>query len=105
MPTKERSHKRNGREYFPALPTGVRLPCNSEGKSNVYTPPASNKPYLIFFQAVEHISLEQQSLIVGELEPRILECVRDSNGNHVRTLSNDSQFDAVKDVHHRSFKG
>jgi len=35
-------------------------------------------------QAIEYILPEQQVAIVKELEPHVLKCVKDANGNHVR---------------------
>lgn len=35
------------------------------------------------FQAVEFVSEEQQAAIVQELEPHVMRCVMDANGNHV----------------------
>lgn len=35
------------------------------------------------FKAVEYILPEQQAIIVRELEPHVLKCVKDANGNHV----------------------
>jgi pumilio RNA-binding family len=34
-------------------------------------------------QAIEYILPEQQIAIVKELEPHVLKCVKDANGNHV----------------------
>jgi hypothetical protein len=34
-------------------------------------------------QAIEYILPEQQLAIVRELEPHVLKCVKDANGNHV----------------------
>jgi pumilio RNA-binding family len=34
-------------------------------------------------QAIEYILPEQQIAIVRELEPHVLKCVKDANGNHV----------------------
>ena len=44
--------------------------------------------YLLFSlltvqQAIEYILPEQQIAIVRELEPHVLKCVKDANGNHV----------------------
>ena len=39
---------------------------------------------LIVLQAIEYILPEQQIAIVKELEPHVLKCVKDANGNHVR---------------------
>ena len=38
---------------------------------------------LIALQAIEYILPEQQVAIVKELEPHVLKCVKDANGNHV----------------------
>jgi pumilio RNA-binding family len=38
---------------------------------------------LIALQAIEYILPEQQIAIVKELEPHLLKCVKDANGNHV----------------------
>ena len=38
---------------------------------------------LIALQAIEYILPEQQIAIVKELEPHVLKCVKDANGNHV----------------------
>jgi hypothetical protein len=38
---------------------------------------------LIALQAIEFILPEQQIAIVKELEPHVLKCVKDANGNHV----------------------
>ena len=49
--------------------------------------------FLLFFflacsfnpaQAIEYILPDQQALFVKELEPHVLKCVKDANGNHVR---------------------
>lgn len=37
-------------------------------------------------KAVDDITPEEQSLIVRELEPHVLRCVKDANGNHVSLL-------------------
>lgn len=37
-------------------------------------------------KAIEYISPEQQGMFIRELEPQILRCVKDSNGNHVRAV-------------------
>jgi pumilio RNA-binding family len=42
----------------------------------------SSRP-LIVLQAIEYILPEQQVAIVKELEPHVLKCVKDANGNHV----------------------
>lgn len=34
-------------------------------------------------QALEHVLTDQQASIVKELEPRVMDCVKDQNGNHV----------------------
>jgi pumilio RNA-binding family len=34
-------------------------------------------------QAIEYILPEQQAMFIRELEPYVLKCVKDSNGNHV----------------------
>jgi pumilio RNA-binding family len=39
--------------------------------------------FLIVLQAIEYILPEQQIAIVKELEPHVLKCVKDANGNHV----------------------
>jgi pumilio RNA-binding family len=38
---------------------------------------------LIALQAIEYILPDQQIAIVKELEPHVLKCVKDANGNHV----------------------
>jgi pumilio RNA-binding family len=38
---------------------------------------------LSMLQAIEYILPEQQIAIVRELEPHVLKCVKDANGNHV----------------------
>ncbi|CAG8590302.1 540_t:CDS:2 [Acaulospora colombiana] len=38
---------------------------------------------IIYLQAIECITLQQQSNIVAELNGHILQCVKDANGNHV----------------------
>ena len=38
------------------------------------------------FKAVDDITPEEQSIIVRELEPHVLRCVKDANGNHVSLL-------------------
>jgi hypothetical protein len=40
-------------------------------------------PLLTVQQAIEYILPEQQIAIVKELEPHVLKCVKDANGNHV----------------------
>lgn len=40
----------------------------------------------MFPKAVDDITPEEQSVIVRELEPHILRCVKDANGNHVSLL-------------------
>lgn len=37
-------------------------------------------------QAIEYILPEQQGMFIRELEPYVLKCVKDSNGNHVRKV-------------------
>lgn len=41
---------------------------------------------LLFLQAIENITSEQQTAFVGELEKHVLQCVKDANGNHVRSF-------------------
>lgn len=43
---------------------------------------------LIALQAIEYILPEQQVAIVKELEPHVLKCVKDANGNHVGLVYN-----------------
>ncbi len=38
---------------------------------------------LILRQALEHILADQQAALIRELEPHVLTCVKDQNGNHV----------------------
>ena len=39
---------------------------------------------LIFvYQAIEYVNPDQQAMIVQELAPSVLRCVKDANGNHV----------------------
>lgn len=38
---------------------------------------------MFVIQAIEYILPEQQVMIVHELEPHIMECIHDANGNHV----------------------
>lgn len=40
----------------------------------------------VLFKAVDDITPEEQSVIVRELEPHVLRCVKDANGNHVSLL-------------------
>jgi hypothetical protein len=40
----------------------------------------------IHLKAVDDITPEEQSVIVRELEPHVLRCVKDANGNHVSLL-------------------
>ena len=42
---------------------------------------------LIESKALDHISADQQSTFVGELESQVLKCVQDANANHVGLLS------------------
>ena len=39
--------------------------------------------FLIALQEIEYILPEQQIAIVKELEPHVLKCVKDPNGNHI----------------------
>jgi hypothetical protein len=47
--------------------------------------PASQERFIDdhYLQAIECITLQQQSNIVAELNGHILQCVKDANGNHV----------------------
>lgn len=40
----------------------------------------------VLLKAVDDITPEEQSIIVRELEPHVLRCVKDANGNHVSLL-------------------
>lgn len=54
----------------------------------------------VLHKAVDDITPEEQSVLVRELEPHVLRCVKDANGNHVSLLSLDraSIFTPVRQV-------
>ena len=52
------------------------MPCCSKGLQFAF----GNTTYT---QALEHVLIDQQTLLVRELDGSILKCVKDQNGNHV----------------------
>ena len=60
----------------------VRVSCGAEGTKFFHTS-LTPSTLIYFFQAIEHVTPEQQAIFVEELSHCVLRCVKDANGNHV----------------------
>ena len=60
--------------------------CRVVQKVSICKKKGLHQSWLIFIQALDCILPEQQTAFVRELEPYFMQCVKDSNGNHVSIL-------------------